>query len=297
MNFQFDLKTSVEESVKGIASQVIESTVSDCSSKELNDHEKIHLVRKKCKRIRALLRIVRSSIGETYKSENIFYRDLGRKLSEARDIQVFIETLNKMSAIPINSNISEIIQSLVNYFIEKRDAINSNQLLFDFKEEILKSKSSVVKWEICNKGFQCLNGGLKKTYRRGRIAMKDALENPSMERYHEWRKRAKYHYHHLELLVPVWVNIMKQFTEEAHRLSEMLGSDHDLGLLKERIQTDVELNIHEEVKSQMISSIEKEQQELREKIFLLGKKVYAEKPDYLVTRIEHYWNYSDKDNN
>ena len=106
MSFQLDLKTSVEESVKGIASQVIESAVSDCSSKELNDHEKIHLVRKKCKRIRALLRIVRPSIGETYKSENIFYRDLGRKLSEARDIQVFIETLNKIFDITINSNIS-----------------------------------------------------------------------------------------------------------------------------------------------------------------------------------------------
>jgi hypothetical protein len=76
----------------------------------------------------------------------------------------------------------------------------------------------------------------------------------------------------------------------------MLGSDHDLSLLKEKVFNDLELNIHEEVRSQITSFIDKEQKELREKIFLLGKKVYAEKPDDLVKRIEHYWKYSDKHN-
>ncbi len=290
MNFQLDLNCSVEESVKSIASQIVENAVLDCSSDELSDNEKIHFVRKKCKRIRALIRIVRPKIGRIYKDENIFFRDLGRKLSETRDAQVYIDTLEKIYLLPINSNISEYVRTIINQFEKQRDSIESVKLLNEFIEEIKNSQLRITQWKIKGNGFKCLEGSLKKTYRRGRTAMKTVSSKPTIANYHEWRKRAKYHYHQLELIVPIWEKVLQQFAEEAHRLSEMLGYDHDLSLLKEKLLFNFQINSTEEAMTQLISSIDDEQSELRLKILSLGEKVYAEKPRHLVRRIKKYWN-------
>ena len=58
--------------------------------------EAIHDVRKRIKKIRAVIRLVRDDLGkEIYQQENHCFRDAGRRLSEVRDAQVLLETFNK----------------------------------------------------------------------------------------------------------------------------------------------------------------------------------------------------------
>ena len=96
MDYYFRKHISVQESVKLIAKDLIIEAISECNSVLLSNHEIVHSVRKKCKRIRALLRIVRPQIGSSYKPGNIFFRDIGRKLSCIRDQHVLSETLDKL---------------------------------------------------------------------------------------------------------------------------------------------------------------------------------------------------------
>ena len=83
---------------------------------------------------------------------------------------------------------------------------------------------------------------------------------------------------------------MAPLIEQAHQLSEMLGKDHDICLFKENILSNVKLNISEEVQTQILSAINTDQMNLRQKIKPLGQKVYAELPRHLLTRLEGYWN-------
>ena len=105
MDYYFRKHLSIEESVKTIAKELITDAVSECSSDLLSHQEIVHSVRKKCKRIRALLRIVRPQIGSSYKNENIFFRDIARKLSDTRDRHILSETLIKLK-MPLIMKIS-----------------------------------------------------------------------------------------------------------------------------------------------------------------------------------------------
>jgi len=126
--------------------------------------------------------------------------------------------------------------------------------------------------------------------------MRAAFKNPTTEHYHEWRKRVKYHYFHLELLIPLWESLIRQYSEELHHLSEMLGYDHDLCLLSEIIINDSKLIKKRSTRVYITDLIILEQTQLRAKINVLGKKVYAEKSNKLIKRIEHYWKIWENEN-
>ena len=102
MVYQFRHNLSVQDSFQEIAKEILEEALTECRSTDLTQHEKIHSLRKRCKRIRGLLRILRPCIGEIYKKENQYYRDLARNLSVSRDQHAAIETLSKLKEIPNN---------------------------------------------------------------------------------------------------------------------------------------------------------------------------------------------------
>src|SRR3954469_6516498 len=58
----------------------------------------IHEARKSIKRLRSLLRLTRHQIGEhVYRRDNAAFRDIGRRLSSARDSRVMLDTLADVS--------------------------------------------------------------------------------------------------------------------------------------------------------------------------------------------------------
>ncbi len=59
----------------------------------MDRHETVHEVRKRCKEIRAALRLVRGVL-PTYSAENAHYRDAARRLSDIRDAQALVETFD-----------------------------------------------------------------------------------------------------------------------------------------------------------------------------------------------------------
>ena len=66
------------------------------TSRSPND-EIIHQVRKRFKRIRAILRLVRAGISDSsYQTENICFRDLARPLTEVRDAKILLDTMESL---------------------------------------------------------------------------------------------------------------------------------------------------------------------------------------------------------
>src|ERR671919_166855 len=58
----------------------------------------VHETRKSLKRLRAIARLARDELGdETYRRENVAFRDAGRRLAGARDDQVLLETLDALT--------------------------------------------------------------------------------------------------------------------------------------------------------------------------------------------------------
>ena len=96
MAFQILADEAVEEAVQRIAREQIDKAVDEINDRELDRHETVHQVRKRCKKIRGLIRLVRPQFEDTYDRENAWYRDSARPLSYVRDAQSIIETFDKL---------------------------------------------------------------------------------------------------------------------------------------------------------------------------------------------------------
>ena len=49
---------------------------------------------------------------------------------------------------------------------------------------------------------------------------------------HEWRKRVKDLWYHVTLLEDAWKPVMSALADEAHELSDRLGDEHDVSVLR-----------------------------------------------------------------
>jgi CHAD domain-containing protein len=154
-------------------------------------------------------------------------------------------------------------------------------------EQLEAARERVEQWRLNRSGWKAVKRGLRKSYRRGRRAFKRAQDDPTTERLHDWRKRAKDHWYHLRVLEPIAPHTMQGQAEDAHRLSDLLGDDHDLALLREALVADAsELRV--DVDSVM-ALVDHRRGQLQAEALLLGRRVYAEKPKAFLRRVRAYW--------
>jgi hypothetical protein len=75
--------------------------------------------------------------------------------------------------------------------------------------------------------------------------------------------------------------------DEAHRLSDLLGDDHDLALLATTVAGD-ESEIKADV-DPVIALIEHRRGQLQTEAFFLGERLFAERPSAFRRRMRVYW--------
>jgi CHAD domain-containing protein len=125
--------------------------------------------------------------------------------------------------------------------------------------------------------MQSLAGGVQGVYRRGRRALRAAQQRPDGERLHELRKRAKDLWHGAQLLRPAAPKRMKKLARRAHQLSDLLGEDHDLLVLRQRADYEAELFEHGEPEL-LRALIERRRSVLERDALALASRLYARKP-------------------
>lgn len=294
MAFRILVDESMEEAVQRVAREQIDKAMDEINDAELDRHTVVHQVRKRCKKIRALLRLVRPRFENHFDRENAWYRDAARPLSDVRDAQSVLDTFDKLMKHFQDQIDREAFASVRQQLTDRRQQVTEdeghlNKRLAEFLERMEEGRDRVAAWQLDNKGFKAMQGGLIKTYARGRTAMTRAYRDPSTENFHEWRKRVKYHWHHMRLLQPVWPGPIKARCDEADELSDVLGDDHNLAILRDTLlQGTIDVG-GEETGQALLGLITQRQIELRAKGRQLGARLYAEPPKPFVKRLRSYW--------
>jgi CHAD domain-containing protein len=126
-------------------------------------------------------------------------------------------------------------------------------------------------------------------YRQARSAFRDAVADPSVERLHEWRKQAKYLRYQLEILRPLWPEQLEELAEEADRMTELLGDDHDLALLRQKLTDNPEEFGDEDEKEVLQALIDRRRLELQQEAVELGERFFQDKPRAFARRLKGYW--------
>ncbi len=291
MPYRFMKKESVADGLRRIAIEQIDKAIADSG---LDDTaEAVHEVRKRCKKLRALIRLIRPVAGEIYRHENTCFRDAARNLSVLRDSTAVIETFDKLAdcfSEQLDHRISSSARKALS--AEKKDIhgeLDINSKLKEFAVVMKNARKRAASWSLEAEECNAVEGGLEKTYRRGRNAMKNAYVKCSDEAFHEWRKRVKYHRYHMRLLRNVWKPVMKARREELITLSDLLGDDHDLAVLAKLIREEPDKFGSGPDVQILLELVRRRRARLRDKAKTLGARVYAEKPGNFRDRISACW--------
>jgi CHAD domain-containing protein len=144
---------------------------------------------------------------------------------------------------------------------------------------------------VSSDGPAAWRGGLRRVYRRGRRRMALAYEQPTAAKFHDWRKRVKYFWHHLLILQPLWETADSAWADDVHTLSDYLGLEHDLAVLRDVI-------LHERIQTKtaerhlLLALIAHERGRLQAQAQPLGERLYAATPADLVEQMVAYWQFT-----
>jgi CHAD domain-containing protein len=294
MAFQLKSDESVRKGLKRMVLKQIEKAQEGLQASN-NSDQTVHDARKCCKRIRALLRLLRHELGDkSYQMENKCFRDAARPLTEVRDAQILIESLDKLSeqfAEQLTAQaFSAVRDELQRERKEIRKRVLKEQEAFPVLSSTLQEAAARVrKWSIRGKGWSLLKPGLQRVYAKGRRSLPGAVAESSVETLHELRKQAKYLWHQLQVLECVWPPVMKELEDQMHELTTLLGDDHDLAVLREKVSSAPDKFGGDSTVELLLSVIDRRREELQRDAFALGQRLYLDPPSGFVRHLQGYW--------
>ncbi|MFD0987949.1 CHAD domain-containing protein [Methyloligella solikamskensis] len=290
MAYTFKLGKSVEKNTRRVAKSQIEKAIAEIDDGDLNFNDTVHQVRKRCKKLRGLIRMVRPCFDD-YKRENIVFRDASRELSYVRDTEATLETHDDLMEFYGSEVDGFAYAAIRGKLLERKeqaiDELPLEEKLARFRETMCDAKARANDWKIDGRGFEAIAGGIEKTYKRGRKAMAETMDDPTPEALHQWRKRVKYHWYHTRLLGDIWPEMMVPYGAAAKRLSDLLGAHHDLAVLQD-IAPDLFDGNRDAMKT-YLGLAQGRQALLESQTFHLGQRLFAEKPSALTKRWGAYW--------
>jgi CHAD domain-containing protein len=254
--------------------------------------EAVHEARKDMKKLRALLRLVRAELGDDlYRSENETFRDTARTLAGVRDADVMLATLGDLEER--FGELPGVARRLRPALVAHRFRTSAGSLSprsTPAVATLVQARARIEDWPLEATGFEAFEAGLRRSYRRGRRDYHAARELPSAENMHEWRKRVKDLWYHLSLLEGGWPQVMSALADEAHELSDRLGDDHDLAVLREWAHEHASaLNGADPLLRGFDVIVEARRRELQEEAYGFAARLYADKPNAFVTRVRAWW--------
>jgi CHAD domain-containing protein len=293
MTYRFKRKESVEEGIRRIATEQIDRALYEIDDDALDRHETVHQLRKRCKKLRALARLVRPAFPD-YGRVNAIFRDAARELSYLRDAHVVVETFDHLIERFEATVDAEAFRGVRDKLAEHRDTHGSDgegieSPIARFRDTMVATRTEIADWTLRTDGGRVVAAGASMTYKRARKAMGMAEDTPSTAVFHEWRKRMKYHWYHARLLKGCWPGLLKPWAREAGRMSDLLGDEHDLAVLHALLLTDPDRFADKDALQALTALIGRRRAELRARALQLGRFLLFDRPKRLEARVRAYF--------
>ena len=293
MGYRFEPGASLDAEFRRIAGEQIGKAEKALGPEAGDRHVAVHEARKRCKKLRGLLRLVRDARPGFYARENARFRDLARSMSGVRDRAALIEAIDALEEHfggeaddkafgalrkPLQerlkraeeADVGPAIEAALQSFGEARHRLDG----FVIGRKAKESDPAII-----------LSEGYGRTYRRAVKAMARADTTRGAGDFHELRKRMKYHAMHLQLLGPVWPEALAPFEAVAKTVAENLGRDHDFAVLRTEVAEAPDAFGSRTQVSAMLGLIDRRQTELREASLAAVRRLLAEEPDAAAARI------------
>lgn len=225
--------------------QLLDSVTSLLADSDpLSDYD-VHEIRKNCKKMRALLRLVQPKLhpGGLRQADRQI-RNLAAQLGTLRDSKVLADTLAHISQ-HFGALLDESALAPVHTALLERPLGDSDESLTMGRDALL-TQLGVIRAAVHDIHFgdisqKAIISGMTASYRRGRRAYATLEAETDTANAHSLRRQAKYHYYQLQFTAAWNDTVLTPLIEKFHQLEHTLGSDHDLAVLAETLKNTPQL--------------------------------------------------------
>ena len=291
----------------------------------MSPEQRVHEARKALKRLRALLRLVRDELGErAYARESALVRRTGRRLAQARDAGVLLNTLDDLiKRHPKKLGSRRGVQRLRARLQTERDgaaelALTDSATRAGVLDDLRALRVRVAGWQLADPGgIEAVEASLQRLYATGRRRMRRAerAEQAPGRKLHEWRKRVKDLRYAAEMLQrsdgdakrprkgagaktskrarkasSAEAAFIGRVARRADDLGELLGEEHDLAVLAERVRTEAKATRASgapgpRTRRALLRLIARRRRRLRKRALRGGRRLFARTPKSFVRRV------------
>ena len=291
MRWRFEPGEELHDAFARVAGEEIARLRGGLGAAEEDYEARIHEARQGFKRLRALLRLAKPALGSNHAEEDRRWRDAGRMLSASRDATVLRRTFDKLVAdhggkLPAKG-VAGLQASLADEGPgpSRADTERSiDQVLgtLDAAEDRLHRLS----WP---KGAEEFFRGLKKGQARLEKSWNLARADMTADSLHRLRKRLKDQSAQLRLVRRIVPKACRALRARAKETAELLGEEHDLGLLFDRLNAVSPPAGSARARGLILKDIEKRRQELRREAFRVLGDLSSPKPKVVAGEIADAW--------
>lgn len=282
--YKFDPKGEPPETAfRAIAIDQLDDALADLDRPDRGNRSVVHEARRRCKKLRGLLRLVRPGFAG-FERENRALRDAAHLLSHLRDSEVMHETFREL----LEWKHDPVVERLAAATATGTDTADQTPALAAFRDSLRDIRARAASWTLSKPHVDTLIGGLRSTYRSGRRRMHKAIGTDAATAFHDWRKASKYHGFHLDLLRKAAPEMLGGELDAVDKLSAQLGQHHDLVVLRTSAQ-DHKFDLSDADRDTLVELIGQRLDEIEDEALELGRQVYAEKPAAIARRVGAYW--------
>jgi CHAD domain-containing protein len=292
MSYSLDPGIAVSEAVRRVALGELD-LANFALATPPDRHTGVHSARKCLKRLRSLLLLIRPGVPEPVFS-SVFERlaAVARGLAPARDANALLDAIDKLERDEESFAASTPIRSLRGWLEKRRDVAARNleqSAASDAMRGLRELKPALAGLSVYPDDFSPLSRGLRQCYRSTRKSFRHAFATRSDDEFHEWRKGVQHHWRQMQLLVPCAAAELPGRADSARALSQLLGDDHDIAMLRRLVSTPTMVFGTSDDTAAFLKRCRKRHKTLRQEANLRASRLFAERSRPFAAQIETAW--------
>jgi CHAD domain-containing protein len=234
VGYRIKQKEQVGKAVRRIVREQLRSAIRAARDRKLDQEARVHEVRTRLKRSRAALALIRREAGDEAARDDRRLRDAGRLLAKPRDLAVQAHTFRVLGTRLQSELPPRLLARLASAERQIRRALEPAEVERDLKRAaraLRRLRRDLSNWGV-DKGRRAIGDSVTRTYRSGLETLEAAREQPSPERFHDWRKHVKALSYELRIIAAAVPELTTTLIPKIERLGEILGQVHDLDCVK-----------------------------------------------------------------
>lgn len=244
MAFRIDPASALTNEIARVALEQNQIAL-DALALARSDHDRgVHDARKAFKKLRALLRLVRSCEREFARRENDRYRTVAASLAGSREAGALVETVERLRRQYPDQASPAGLGELHDALVAERDGLAREEtrldvLIDDAVAACRQGRDALERHPFDHVDSACLATGMRSALKAWRKAARRLRKKGQAEDFHDLRKAVKAHWTHLGLLRPA---LSRDGGGRGRRarveaLGETLGALNDLHVMRAAIKS------------------------------------------------------------